>query len=503
MSTTTGESNSTTLQVGIPGLDDILNGGLQRRRLYLVRGKPGTGKTTLALQFLRCGSADGERCLYVTLSETKEELAAVAQSHGWNLDGIDLIDLSSVEGQLTPDSQSTLLHPAEVELARTVKMIESEIERSRPARVVLDSLSELRLIAQSPLRYRRQILAFKTFFAALQCTVLMIDDGSGESDGQIESIAHGVLELEHLRPEYGAERRRMSVLKMRGARFRGGYHDYLIRTGGLDVFPRLVAAEHHLEFPREHVASGISHLDELLGGGLARGTSTLFLGPAGSGKSTIALTYAVAAASRGDRVGCFLFDENLGVFRARADSVGIDLAPHLESGAITLQQVDPAELAPGQFSAIVRKMVEEDDTRMVVIDSLNGFFNAMPEENFLLIQLHEMLAYLAQRGVTTILVVAQHGLVGSHMVNPVDLTYLADTVLLLRYFEFQGRIRKAVSVVKKRSGGHEHSIRELDIGKTGVRVGDPLRDFSGVLTGTPSFTGKGDSMIRQGERDAE
>lgn len=473
---------------GIFGLDDILVGGFPRRRLFLLRGKPGTGKTTLAMEFLKTGVAAAERCLYITLSETKDELEAVALSHGWSLDGIRMIELSSIEDRLKPEAQTTLLHPAEVELSSTMQLLEKELASFKPDRLVVDSLAELRLMAQNPLRYRRQILALKTFLATQNCTVLLLDDGSVESgDQQVESISHGVVELEHLRPEYGAERRRLSVLKLRGVKFRGGYHDYIIATGGLQVFPRLVAAEHHSDFARGQIASGVEGLENLLDGGLDRGTSSLFIGPAGTGKSTVALQYALSAAKRGEPCGYFAFDENLGTIQARAEGLGMNLKSQLKTGKLTFKQVDPAELAPGEFASIVRNMVDVDGAKLIIIDSLNGYMNAMPDERFLLIQLHELLTYLAQRGVSTLILVAQHGLVGPSMASPVDLTYLADSVVLFRYFEFEGEIRNAISVIKKRSGAHERTIRELMLVKRkGIQIGAPLRNFRGVLSGIPS-----------------
>jgi circadian clock protein KaiC len=486
---------------GIDGLDSILNGGLPRNRLYLISGEPGVGKTTLALQFLLRGVQEGEGGLYITLSETDEELRAVAASHGWSLDGLSLVDLSAIEDRLLPEAQTTLLHPSEVELSQTTDLVFAEVERSKAHRVVFDSLSELRLLAQSELRYRRQLLVFKHFFAKRRCTLLMLDDKTSEAgSSQIDSLAHGVISLELIRPEFGNERRRMSIGKLRGGTFRGGYHDYNILTGGLRVFPRLVAAEHRSEYSRQLVPSGVSELDALLGGGMHRGTSNLLIGPAGSGKSTIAMQYAMAAARRGELVAYYAFDENLGTLITRAEGIGFDIRTHLESGKLQLRQVDPAELSPGEFTHQVCRAVENDKARVIVLDSLNGYLQAMPEERFLTTQLHELLSYLSQQGVLTIMVLAQHGLVG-RMDSSIDLTYLADTVVLLRYFEARGTVKKAISVIKKRSGKHETFIRELNIDQQGVRVGNKLTEFQGVLTGTPSFGGSQESMM--GSRDVE
>jgi circadian clock protein KaiC len=471
---------------GVPGLDSILGGGFTPNRLYLVEGDPGSGKTTLALLYLLEGARLGEPTLYVTLSETKEEVLSVARSHGWSLDAIHICELVASEESLTPDSQYTMYHPSETELGETTRKVLEEVERIKPRRVVFDSLSELRLLAQNPLRYRRQILALKQFFVGRNCTVLLLDDRTGDqSDIQVRSIAHGVLTLEQLAPEYGSERRRLKVVKIRGRKYRGGYHDFVIRRGGLDVFPRLVASEHHQRFPRELLKSGIESLDALVGGGLDRGTSTLIMGPAGSGKSSVAIQYVGAAAARGECVAVFIFDESRHTLLTRSAGLGTDLQPYLDKGTVTIQQVDPAELAPGEFVQAVRQAVEERHCRVIVIDSLNGYLNAMPEERFLTIQLHELLTYLGQRGVTTILVVAQHGLMGSGMQAPVDVSYLADSVILTRYFELQGRVKKAVSVVKKRSGAHEDTIRELRLGRQGLSVSEPLQKLRGVLTGVP------------------
>ena len=473
-------------RTGIPGLDDILKGGLISHRLYLIDGDPGAGKTTLALQFLMDGVNAGEKCLYITLSETKEELAASADSHGWSLDGITVVELIAEADDLDGESQVTMYHPSEVELTETTKRVLTAVEKINPTRIVFDSLSELRLLAQNSLRYRRQILALKQFFIGRKCTVLLLDDRTSEgSDLQLQSIAHGVISLDQLAPLYGAERRRLRVMKLRGTSYRGGYHDFAIREGGLVVFPRLVAAEHREPFPHERVKSGVSALDTLLGGGPDRGTSTLLMGPAGSGKSTIAVQYAVAAAERGDHAVIFAFDESQGTLEARTAALGIKFKEGRDAGQVMVQQVDPAELSPGEFTGLVRESVEGNHARVVVIDSLNGYMNAMPEEKLLTAQLHELLTYLGRQGVTTLMVVAQHGLVGANMQTPIDTSYLADSVVLLRYFEYAGKVKKAISVVKKRSGAHEESIRELHFDENGIHLSEPLTQFRGILTGVP------------------
>ncbi|MDB6122034.1 MAG: circadian clock protein KaiC [Pedosphaera sp.] len=479
---------------GIQGLDDILGGGFPKNRLYMIQGDPGVGKTTLALQYLQTGVRAGEKCLYITLSETREELMQVAESHGWSLAGIDIFELSAVEQQLAAEAENTLFHPSEVELNRTTQLLLNEVERVKPERLVFDSLSEMRLLAETPLRYRRQMLALKTFFAHRKTTVLLLDDRTGEhGDQQVQSIAHGVISLETVGADFGVERRRLKVVKIRGLKYRSGYHDFNIERGGIEVFPRLVASEHHVAFKREPVSSDVAEMDRLLGGGLDRGTSNLFLGPAGTGKSTMALQFAMAMASRGEKVMLYSFDENLGTMLARAKGLGMDIQKHLDSKMISAQQIDPAELPPGEFAARVRASVEKD-AKLVIIDSLNGFLNAMPNEKHLIIQLHELLSYLNQQGMLTIMTLAQHGLMGP-MNSPVDVSYLADTVLLLRYFEAFGSIRKAVSIIKKRSGRHEDTIREYQITSDGVRVGKPLKEFQGVLTGIPSFRGESEQIM--------
>jgi circadian clock protein KaiC len=478
------------ISTGSEGLDDILGGGLDRHRLYLYEGQPGTGKTTIALQFLLDGARQGERVLYITLSETQHELELVARRHGWSLDAVDVFELVPPETTLDPERELTVFHPAEVELSETTKLIFERVEQANPARVVLDSLSELRLLAQNSLRYRRQVLAFKHFFTSRNCTVIMLDDlTSMQDDLQLHSISHGVVLLEQVAIDYGAERRRLRVVKMRGIKFRGGYHDFTIETGGLKIYPRLVAAEHHRTFTGDVTSSGNAELDQLLGGGLERGTNALLTGAAGVGKSSLALTYVIAAAQRGENSVFFAFDEGQGTVEARARALGLPLQKYRDAGLIRFQQIDPAELSPGEFGANVRRSVERDNARIVVIDSLNGYLNAMPDERFLILQMHELLSYLAQQGVLTILVLAQHGLVGPTN-TPIDLSYLSDAVLLLRYFEVAGFVRRALSVVKKRSGEHEHSIREFRLTRHGVKLGPPLKEFNGILSGAPQFVGQ-------------
>jgi circadian clock protein KaiC len=480
-------AQSLRCSTGIEGLDDILCGGLPRNRTYLIQGDPGVGKTTLAMQFLLEGIRRGERGLYITLSETKEELQAVADSHGWSLDKIHLFELSAIEDHLLRDTDNTFFHPSEVELNRTAKALLDEVTRIKPMRVVFDSLSEMRMLAETPLRYRRQILQLKQYFAGLKCTVLLLDDrSSGARDLQIESIAHGVISLHRSTPDYGIAQRQLNIQKVRGVKFREGNHDYIIKKGGLEIFTRLVAAEHHVAFKRESFPSGIKELDALLGGGLDRGTSNMFMGPPGTGKSTMAMKFALTAARRKEKVLFFVFDETIGTLMNRALKLGMDVRPFIKDGTITVEQVDPAEISPGELTSRIRKAVQLDQTRMVIIDSLNGYLNAMPAEKYLNLQLHELFAYLNQMGVITITVLAQQGLVGT-MQSTVELTYLADTVILLRYFEARGVVKQALSVIKKRSGNHERSIRELVIDKSGIRLSQPLTGMQGILMGTPNF----------------
>ncbi|MCI8210674.1 circadian clock protein KaiC [Pseudomonas sp. S25] len=486
---------------GIVGLDDILAGGLSRRHVFLLEGEPGTGKTTVALQFLRAGALAGERCLYITLSETDIELRDGAKSHGWDLDeNIVIFELTPPESLLDADNHQSLLYSSDLELGEATRQIFEVVERVKPTRVVIDSLSEIRLLAQSSLRYRRQILSIKHYFTRYDATVLLLDDLTTEAlDKTVHSVAHGVIRLEELNPNYGAERRRVRVVKYRGQKYRGGFHDFTIKANGIHVYPRLVAAEHRNRFERSVLSSGVAELDALLGGGIDGGSSTLILGPAGTGKSLIALVFAAAAVARGERVGLFIFDEELGLLFNRMRKVGIDLEALEKSGNLLIEQVDAAELSPGEFAHRVRASVDEKQIKTVVIDSINGYQAAMPEENALVLHMHELLLYLNRQGASTFMTVAQHGLVGD-MRAPVDITYLADTVMLLRYFEAMGEVRRAISVIKKRTGTHESTIREYRISHQGLKIGEPLAAFQGVLTGVPQYAGS-TSPLMQDDRE--
>ena len=470
---------------GIDGLDAILGGGLTAERVYLIEGVPGSGKTTISMQFLMEGARRGEKVLYITLSETEEELRAVAASHGWSLEGVHIHEIQPGGDQLDPDSQYTMFHPSEVELGSTTRDILAEVERLRPDRVVFDSLAEVRLLAGAVLRFRRQVLALKQYFNGRKATVLLIDESHiGEHALHVHTIVHGVIALDQLRPEYGGDRRRLRITKLRGRRYRGGFHDYEIETGGVRVFPRLVASEHRRELEATVATSGSAQLDALLGGGLDRGTSTLLIGAAGTGKSSLAMHFAMSAADRGEHTAMFIFDESIRSLVTRSKGIGFPIEARLADGSISVRSVDPAELSPGEFITAIRHAVEVDNARVIVIDSLNGYLNAMPEEKFVLVQLHELLAYLGQQGVLTLLVSAQQGLIGQ-MQNTMDVSYLADNVILLRYYEAEGEVKQAISVLKKRTGLHERTIRELEICSEGVRISEPLRQFRGVLTGVP------------------
>ena len=481
---------------GVAGLDEILAGGLAKGRLFLVEGSPGTGKTTVASQFLMAGAEQGETVLYITLSETEAELRDGAASHGWEFpENFEVFELVPPESLLNDEQQQSLLYSSDLELGETTKRIFEVFERLQPARVVLDSLSEIRLLAQSSLRYRRQILALKHYFSHNDATVLMLDDLTADvMDKTVHSVAHAVIRLEELSPNYGPERRRMRVLKYRGRRYRGGYHDFVIETGGVRIFPRLVSAEHRVEFKRETVPVEDDRLNDLLGGGFDRGASNLILGPAGTGKSLLALSFVASAIARGEGAAMFIFDEELGLLFERSKGLGIDLQAMADTGRLAIEQIDAAELTPGEFSQRVRVCVETHGARTVVIDSLNGYQAAMPEEQALILHMHELLQYLNRQGTTTFLTVAQHGLVGD-MKAPVDVTYLADTVILLRYFEALGRVRRAISVVKKRTGIHEDTIREFMIDRKGITLGEPLTAFQGVLRGVPSLVSEDAGLL--------
>jgi circadian clock protein KaiC len=494
--------SSDRLSIGVQGLDEVLLGGLSPNRIYLLEGHPGTGKTTLALQFMLEGARAGEKCLYITLSETAEELRGVARSHGWSLDAVTIFELTPPEANFGADQYYTLLHPSEVELSETIQLILDRIEEMAPDRVVFDSLAEIRLLAQDPLRYRRQVLALKQFFAGRRSTALLLDDLTSRShELQVHSITHGVIVLERLVREYGAERRRVQIIKMRGTNFRGGYHDVVIEQGGMAVFPRIAVQDELDGFPGQMVSSGVPALDALLGDGVHRGTSMLLIGPAGAGKSSLSTQYALAALERGESASLYTFDESRNTLLERSSGLGMHLQPHLESGRLVIEAVNAAELSPGHFAHRVRERVRQHPHGVVVIDSLNSYLNAMPAEQFLIMQMHELLSYLNHKGILSILVMAQQGLIG-HMQSPIDMSYLTDTVVLLRYFEFHGAVKKAISVIKKRSGVHEETIREFRMGPNGVVVGAPLSAFQGILTGVPTYAGEYGTLLGKEDRRA-
>ncbi|MES2036784.1 MAG: ATPase domain-containing protein [Pseudomonadota bacterium] len=490
---------ATRISTGVAGLDDILCGGLTAQRVYLVEGAPGTGKTTLGLQFLLEGVAHGQRGLYITLSETADELDAVAQSHGWDIGKITVFELAN-DNSLHPDAQQSVFHPSEVELGETTKSVMDRVNELKPLRVVFDSLSEMRLLAQNPLRYRRQILALKQFFALRDCTVLLLDDKSNSPDQQLHSIAHGVISLEQIAQEFGKERRRVNVIKMRGIKFRGGYHDYILQTGGLKMFPRLVAAEHYRQFETHISSTGLESFDQLLGGGLVAGTNSLIVGPSGIGKTTVSVRCLLTALERGEKASFYLFDEGLGTFFTRSASMGMDLRPYVDNDQLAIQHIDPAELAPGEFAQMLRDAVELNGVQFIVIDSLNAYLQAMPGEHFLTLQMHELLSYLNQQGVTTVLVLGQHGLIGEVRTD-VDLSYLSDTTVLLRFFESNGRLRRAITVIKSRTSNHMLTIHELQLGSGGIIIGEALEGFEGVLTGLPTYRGTTPMLLEDADEE--
>ena len=480
---------------GVAGLDVVTSGGLARNRLHLLEGQPGSGKSTVSLQFLIAGRDRGERCLYVTLSESEEELRAVAKSHGWDLNGIRIFEMTPSRASGEPPIHYTVFHPAEIELGDAIAQIIDEVQRDSPSRVVIDSLTELRLLARDLLHYRRQLLALKQFFLGRRCTVLVLDDTTG--DDQVQSIMHAVIALEQIATEYGAPRRRLHVSKYRGAQYRGGYHDFEIQRGGVAVFPRLMApvAPASSRVPRELMSTGLDELDDLIGGGLERGSSVLITGAAGTGKSTLATQVAVAAAQRGERGAIFAFDESLRSLLMRSRGLGLELEPHIERGALLVRQMDPGHTSPGEFASLVMNAVERDGASVVIIDSLDGYLMSMPHERFLVVQLHELLMCLGDAGVATLMVGVQHGMLGPAIAHGPDASYLADSVVLLRYFEAFGEVRQAISVVKKRGGAHERTIREFRITRDGLRIGAPLREFRGVLTGVPDYHGPAQPLL--------
>ncbi|WP_395020024.1 ATPase domain-containing protein [Dongia sp.] len=487
--------NKTKARTGVQGLDDVLSGGLSQGNVFLLEGEPGAGKTTVAQQFLMEGARNGETGLYIALSESEAELRHGATSHGWDLkEPIHIYELTP-QSLVDPEKEQSLLYSADLELGEATARIFEAFHKVKPQRVVLDSLSEIRLLAQGSLRYRRQILAIKQFFARHDATVLLLDDLTSDiEDKTVHSIAHGVIRLEELAPNYGAERRRLRVMKYRGQKYRGGFHDFMIVTGGLRVFPRLVAGEARSSQARKQIPTDYPAFNALLGGGIESGSSTLIMGPAGTGKSLIAITFAIAAVKRGEKAALFVFDEELGLLFDRMKALGIDLAALQKEGKLSIEQVDAAELSPGEFTHRVRSTVDARGIKTVVIDSLNGYQAAMPEEHSLTLHIHELLQYLNRTGAATFMTVAQKGITGD-MSSPVDVTYLADTVILLRYFEALGRVRRAISVIKKRSGAHETSIREYEISGRGLTVGEPLSAFQGVLRGVPTYLGEKNPLI--------
>ena len=483
---------------GVDGLDEIHGGGLTRNRVYLIEGTPGTGKTTFALRFLIEGADRGERGLYITLSETADELAAVVRSHGWSLDGIEVFELADENGR-DPDAEQSILYPSEVELGETIRTLTAQIDLVAPVRVVFDSLSEMRLLAQDPLRYRRQVLALKQFFSTRSCTVLLLDDKTSEpGDLQLHSISHGVISLEQAIQQFGTESRRLRVVKMRGQKFQGGLHDFILDTGRVAVFPRLVASRHRAPVGHDQVATGSRQLDQMLGGGLTRGTSTLLLGPSGVGKTTTAVHCMHAALQRGERATYYLFDEGLSTLLLRSRMLGMDIEPFVASGACNVVQIDPAELSPGEFASLVVHAVNQGGSSFVAIDSLNAYLQAMPGQTFLLLHMHELLTFLNHRAVTTILIVGQHGSLGE-VRTEIDLSYLADATMMFRFFEAEGAVRSAVTVVKSRTAPNERTIREFRLSpSSGLQIGEPIADFEGVMSGMPRYAGSTKMMADPG-----
>ena len=483
---------------GIRGLDTVLEGGLPRNHIYLVEGAPGSGKTTLGLQFSIAGAARGERVLFLTTGESEEELHQIADSHGWSLEGVTIRHFRALEDRKEMPEQS-VFHPAEIELPRTMDSLLSVIDEVDPQRLVVDSLTELRLVAANALWYRRQILALKDFLARRKCTTLLCDRLQ-DPETPVQTMAHGIISLDHYTPEYGPDRRRLRISKLRGQSYASGYHDYRIHRGGITLYPRLVAAEHRSDFHAETIPSGLAELDALFGGGADRGTATLLLGPTGTGKSSVVTQYAVAAASRGEPSSLYIFDERVQTLLSRARGLGLEVDRPISQGLIGINQIDPAELTPDEFSERIRSDIKNRGVRLVVIDSLAGYYHAMPNENLLMLHLHELLSYLSQSGVSALLVMTQHGLPGSAHHTPFDISYVADSVLLFHIFEYNGEMRRAISVYKRRGGPHENIIRELKFGPDGIRVGRPLTAFHGIFTGFPRYTGESVSHVDKSDQ---
>ncbi len=476
----------------IVGLDEILSGGFPSGELHLVRGGPGTGKTTLSLQFLKDGAEKGQTVLFITLSQTEKTLRKIAASHGWSLEGVQISERRGA-GDREEATEQTIFPTAVVELGETMSALMSEIERVDPDRVVIDAMSQVRQLADTPLRYQRQLLVLRDFLSTRRATVLVVGSGL-EPDQALEDLVHGTLVLERNAPDYGDVRRSVHIAKMRGLNFHGGNHNFRIRTGGLDVFPRL---EPHVDDPDKSddvVKSGVGELDALLGGGVEKGTACMVVGATGTGKTSVATLYAYSAAKRGDHATIFTFEERRETFLKRSEGLGIDLRPLIDDGLITLRAVRTAELAPTEFTELVRKAVLEDGTKIVMIDSLTGYYHSMPQENALITQMHDLLYFLRQMGVLSFLIVNQQGMVGERIREPLEVSYLADTVILLRHFEARGSVRKAISVLKKRNGPHETTIRELQLSPGKVEVGAPIDDFTGVLSGRPEFVGRKEDL---------
>jgi circadian clock protein KaiC len=479
----------TRAATGIEGLDAVLGGGLLRRRMYVIEGAAGAGKTTLALHFMLAGRAHHERGLWITTNETPDELRGAAHAHGWSLEGIDVDALSMAEYIARPEQQQTLFRPSHVELDETMRAVLAALERVRPGRVVLDSLSILRDMADEPFAYRRQVLALKNALVACGCTAMVTDELLAPPDMHLRTVAHGVIRLLQEVTTYGNERRQVEIVKMRAMPFRSGRHDMVIETGGLRVFPRLMPAPSAADSPGDVHSTGVARLDALLGGGLDSGASTLLVGAAGTGMSSVTMQCATAALQRGHSVAVYLFDERPPTWFQRADRLGFPLRQSAAEGTLLLEQIDPAEMSPGQFAQAVQHAVTHHAVHLVIIDSLTGYVHAMPDERFLALHMHELLTWLGQYGATTLLVVDRPGLVDASGTSPLDLSYLADTVLLFRYFEDHGTVRRAVSVVKRRSGPHAQTIHEMTLGPTGLVIGEPLTQFRGVLTGVPTYEG--------------